>query len=153
MQLSCTNIALFLYTLEIDMARVNAAPSTARTSRQSSATSTSTTSDQENRDPSTTRRDKGKGRASDMPSQGSLPTPTSVDEHGSARAQKRRRTQGPETTGSPNDEEDDEEGKFTRWFDPNQDAEERRILKRKSRALERKFNGKWRALRIFYLHG
>jgi hypothetical protein len=71
-----------------------------------------------------------------------------------ARAQKRRRTQGPDTTGSPNEEEDDdEEGKFTRWFDPNQDAEERRILKRKSRALERKFNGKWRAPRICDLQG
>jgi hypothetical protein len=129
------------------MARVNVAPYTAQSSRQPSGTPASTTSDQENRDPSTGRRDKGKGRAPDMPSQGSLPTPTSVDEHGTVRAQKRRRTQGPDTTGSPNEEEADEEGKFTRWFDPNQDAEERRILKRKSRALERKFNGKWKVPR------
>lgn len=80
-----------------------------------------------------------------MPSQGSLPTPTSVDEHGTLRAQKRRRTQGLDTTGSPNDEgADTEEDKFTRYFDPNQDADERRDLKRKSRALERDFNGEQR---------
>ena len=79
-----------------------------------------------------------------MHSQASLPTPTSADEPGDVRAQKRRRTQGPGTTGSPNgDAVDDEEDKFTRYFDPNQDAEERRTIKRKSRALERDFNGRW----------
>lgn len=81
-----------------------------------------------------------------MPSQARLPTPTSVDDSGVPRAQKRRRTQGPATTGSPNEEEADDEDKFTRYFDPNQDADERRILKRKSRALERDFNGKRRLL-------
>jgi hypothetical protein len=108
------------------MARVNTAPSVAASSRYASE---SPTSDQENRDPGTGRRDKGKGRASDMPSRGSLPTPTSVDD---------------DATGSPNeDDADEDEEKFTRYFDPNQNAEERRILKRKSRALERDFNGKW----------
>jgi hypothetical protein len=80
-----------------------------------------------------------------MPSQASLPTPTSVDEGGDSRAHKRRRTQRPDATGSPNDDAvDEEEDRFTRYFDPNQDAEERRTLKRKSRALERDFNGRWR---------
>jgi len=126
------------------MARINTANSTAASSRYASETPVSNTSDQENRDPGSRRREKGKGRASDMPSQASLPTPTSVDEHGDLRAQKRRRTQGPGATGSPNDEGvDNEEDKFTRYFDPNQDAEERRTLKRKSRALERDFNGRW----------
>lgn len=122
------------------MARINTAPSAA-SSRYASATPTSTTSDQENRDPETRRRDKGKGRASDMPSQGSLPTPNSVDEQGDLRAQKRRRAQAPRSHGSPNGDTGDEEGKFNRYFDPNQDADERRKIKRKSRALEREFNG------------
>jgi hypothetical protein len=124
------------------MARVNTTDSSAALSRDASETPVSNSSDQENRDPGARRRDRGKGRASDMPSQGSLPTPTSVDEHGAQRAQKRRRTQRPDTTGSPNDNGvDEEEDKFTRYFDPNQDAEERRTIKRKSRALERDFNG------------
>lgn len=126
------------------MARINNANSTVASSRYASETPTSNTSDQENRDPGARRRDKGKGRASDMPSQGSLPTPTSVDEGGGSRAHKRRRTQEPNATGSPNDEPvDEEEDRFTRYFDPNQDAEERRTIKRKSRALERDFNGRW----------
>lgn len=88
-----------------------------------------------------------------MPSQARLPTPSSVDEHGLPRAQKRRRTQGPDTTGSPNEDEVDDEDKFTRYFDPNQDADERRILKRKSRALERDFNGKWKLPSCLECHG
>jgi hypothetical protein len=45
------------------------------------------------------------------------------------------------TTGSPNGAGGEDEEKFIRYFDPNQDADERRDLKRKSRALEREFNG------------
>jgi hypothetical protein len=127
------------------MARVNNTNSTAASSRYASETPTSNASDQENREPGARRHDKGKGRASDMASQGSLPTPTSVDEAGDSRAQKRRRIQRPDATGSPNDDAvDEEEDRFTRYFDPNQDAEERRTIKRKSRALERDFNGRWR---------
>ena len=127
------------------MARINTTTSTAASSRYASQTPTSNASDQENREPGARRRDKGKGRALDMASQGSLPTPTSVDEAGGSRAQKRRRIQRPDATGSPNDDAvDEEEDRFTRYFDPNQDAEERRTIKRKSRALERDFNGRWR---------
>ena len=124
------------------MARINNATSTAASSRYASETPTSNTSDQENRDPGTRRRDKGKGRASDMPSRSNLPTPTSADEPGDSRTHKRRRTQEPGRTGSPNvGAVDEEEDRFTRYFDPNQDADERRTIKRKSRALERDFNG------------
>ena len=127
------------------MARINTANLAAASSRYASETPTPNASDQENREPGTRRRNKGKGRASDMPSQGSLPTPTSVDEVGDSRAQKRRRIQRPDASGSPNDDAvDEEEDRFTRYFDPNQDAEERRTIKRKSRALERDFNGRWR---------
>lgn len=76
-----------------------------------------------------------------MPSQASLPTPTSADEHDALRGQKRRRVQSKNTAGSPNAEDSEGEDKFIRYFDPNQDADERRDIKRKSRALERAFNG------------
>lgn len=57
------------------------------------------------------------------------------------RGQKRRRVQSPTAAGSPNAEDSEGEDKFIRYFDPNQDADERRDIKRKSRALEREFNG------------
>ena len=74
-----------------------------------------------------------------------LATPTSVEEDSAPRARKRRRAHGPDTTGSPRCAGvEDEEDVFTRYFDPNQDAEERRTIKQKSRALERDFDGGWR---------
>lgn len=76
-----------------------------------------------------------------MPAQGDLPTPRSADEH-DTRAQKRRRVTSQGNAGSPNgNNEDDEEAKFKRYFDPNQDVDERRDIKRRIRALERGFNG------------
>lgn len=36
---------------------------------------------------------------------------------------------------------DSEEERFTRYFDPNQNADERRDIKRESRALDREFRG------------
>jgi hypothetical protein len=82
------------------------------------------------------------GCVSDM---SSLATPTSADEDGAPRARKRRQTHGLDTTSSPRYAGvADEETIFTRYFDPNQDAEERRTIKQKSRALERNFNGRWR---------
>lgn len=130
------------------MARINTRPSyqsTAASSRYPSATpAPSDTSDQENADPSRRRMDKGKGRASDLRSRTSLPTPTS-DEISEARAgQKRKR--GPTRALQPEEEDvgEDElaERKFNRYYDPNQDPEERREVKRKSRALERQFQGR-----------
>lgn len=76
-----------------------------------------------------------------MRSQADLPTPDSAEEHGTQRAQKRRRVSSRGAAGSPDGESEEEEDRFTRYFDPNQDADERRDIKRKSRALEREFNG------------
>ena len=96
--------------------------------------------------------DKGKGRARDEPpARNSLPTPES-GESSDARGQKRKRV---EARAQRDREEDDadaggEEGegagveaKFNKYFDPNQDPEERRDLKKRSRALERGFAGAW----------
>ena len=84
-------------------------------------------------------RDKGKGRAVDPPRRDSLPTPVS-DESETARGQKRKRTEQATQSGAGQDEDDE---KFTKYFDPNQDPEIRRQVKRKSRALEREFNGEY----------
>lgn len=73
-----------------------------------------------------------------MPSGTSLPTPTSGGSNDARGGQKRKRTDQPTSTQTY---EDFEEERFHRYFDPNQDAEERRTIKRKSRALEREFNG------------
>lgn len=86
--------------------------------------------------------DKGKQRASDPPRRPSLPTPSSEDSDG-ARGQKRKR----DSPHDDEDEDDEDEGhdalrkEFTEHFDPNQDPEVRRTIKRKSRALEREFQG------------
>lgn len=87
--------------------------------------------------------DKGKGRARDSaPSRTSLPTP---DSGGSsdARGHKRKRTEVRAEEDEEVDEDDEEnvERRFNKYFDPNQDPEERRHLKKKSRALERGFAG------------
>ncbi|KAK5687046.1 hypothetical protein LTS10_001183 [Elasticomyces elasticus] len=129
------------------MARLNTRPSHAPSSRFASATpAPGTNSDQENADPSTihqrVEKDKGKGRATMPPpqqkSRSSLPTPTS-DSPDAVRGQKRKRGNvslpGPAAT-----QEDEDERKFTEYYDPNQDPEERREGKRKMRNLERDFN-------------
>nr|POF17128.1 non-structural maintenance of chromosome element 4 [Quercus suber] len=95
-----------------------------------------TDSDEENIDPSTITRDKGKGRA-DMPSQSrseTLPTPDSDSSDDSARGRKRKRGM------TQPDEADLQERAFNRYFDPNQDPDIRRDIKRRSRLLEREFN-------------
>ncbi|KAK4503251.1 hypothetical protein PRZ48_006679 [Zasmidium cellare] len=99
----------------------------------------SDTSEQENRDPRAMQRDKGKGRAVDPPRRDSLPTPVS-DESETARGQKRKRTEQATQSVEEPEEQDEDEERFTKYFDPNQDPEKRRLVKRKSRALEREFN-------------
>ena len=133
------------------MARLNARPShasTAASSRYTSATPRDS-SDQENRDPTPrVRMDKGKERASDTPATSNLPTPTS-DESNGPRGQKRKRIEirpqhgrgGTQHEDDEDEEVDEEEAKFNRYFDPNQDADERRQITRRSRALERDFQG------------
>ena len=96
-----------------------------------------------------------------MPPPGKLPTPVS-DTRVDSRAAKRRRTDdaSPSLNREPDDEEEDEENveedegeedeeahqatqkrKNVEFYDPGQDQSERRDVKRKSRALEREFNG------------
>lgn len=127
------------------MARMNTRPS----SRYDSETPVpANTSDQENHDPQQTRRmDKGKGRATDSRSRTRLPTPSS-DSSNEAHGQKRKRAV-PQRRATQTQEDDDDlddsdaaKAKFTRYFDPNQDPEVRREIKRKSRALEREFQGR-----------
>lgn len=86
------------------------------------------------------RRDKGKGRASES-SRTSLPTPSSDDTE-RARGQKRKRTHFAMTQEADIPEDQDpEDVKFTRYYDPNQNADQRRQVKRKSRAMYRKLHG------------
>lgn len=126
------------------MARHNNRPSTVASSRYGPATPGpgSSTSDQENRDPTGAARNKGKERAMPPPPRINLPTPTS-DPSDSSRGQKRKRSevQADATQGDQEDEVDSDEEKHTKYYDPNQDPEIRRQVKRKSRALEREFNG------------
>ena len=140
------------------MARLNTRPSyhpsnTASPRYTSVTPARSTTSDQENQDPSAVRMDKGKGkgRASDAPSSRSnLPTPLSGSSS-DARGQKRKRVSMPARPqdhgigdgGDDDDPEDEDaiEARFNRYFNPNQDPEERRQVKKKSRALARGFVG------------
>jgi hypothetical protein len=63
-----------------------------------------------------------------------------------ARGQKRKRTNThADATQACDIPEDMDPGdlRFTRYYDPNQDAETRRQIKRKSRALQREFNGRY----------
>jgi len=125
---------------ERDMARLNPRPSHATNAPSSRYNSTtpapSGTSDQENRDPDMHPRGKGKGRATDgpRPQRSSLPTPTSEGSD-NTRGQKRK---APE---EELDTDEEEELRFKKYFDPNQQADVRREVKRKSRALERDFQG------------
>lgn len=92
--------------------------------------------------------EKGKGRArDDAPSRASLPTPESGGS-GDSRGQKRKRVEvrreQDEDDGEEEEEEEGEEGieaRFNKYFNPNQNPEERRDLKKRSRALERGFAG------------
>ena len=133
------------------MARLNTRPSTVVGTNHSARGTPSldnNSSDQENEEPQPQRRDKGKGRATDMPGRSTLPTPDS-DTRDAARGQKRKRVEPRSATQAedidsdgeiPQDPEDIE--KFNRYYNPAQDPEQRRQVKRKSRALEREFNGK-----------
>ncbi|KXT08089.1 hypothetical protein AC579_1469 [Pseudocercospora musae] len=119
------------------MARINNRPSTVAGSRAGTQTpDPPQASDQENRDPRP-RRDKGKGRA--IESRTSLPTPSS-DETDQSRSQKRKRVTMATQEQDLDEDEDPEEAKFKKYYDPNQDADTRRQIKRKSRALQREFN-------------
>lgn len=100
--------------------------------------------EQENRDPAT-RRDKGKGRASTA-SRTSLPTPTS-DTSGASTGQKRKRARtqaGATQEADIPEDQDPDDAKFTRYYDPNQNADQRRQVKRKSRAMIRELHGRSR---------
>lgn len=136
-----------VFALKRKMARLNTRPShsTAASSRYASRTpGPGASSDQENRDPSMASRNKGKERATDVsaPQRSSLPTPAS-DGSSDVRGQKRKRAEAAQNVEDDDDEDDeDEEARFNKYFDPNQDQEKRREVKRKSRALERDFQGK-----------
>lgn len=119
------------------MARLNARPSSITPSRLPTQAMHSEESDQENHDPSSRAILKGKARAIDpTPSRASLPTPTSDSSTGT-RGQKRKRSHAPAAT----QEFDDDEEKFRRFYDPDQNPDIRREIKRKTRALEREFAG------------
>ena len=80
-----------------------------------------------------------------MASRTSLPTPSS-DGSGASRGQKRKRTQaqaGATQEADIPEDQDPDDAKFTRYYDPNQDAEKRRQVKRKSRAMIRALHGMW----------
>ncbi|KAK5137870.1 hypothetical protein LTR08_006639 [Meristemomyces frigidus] len=118
------------------MARLNARPSHAPTSRDESEAPQLGDSDQENRDPGA--RSKGKGKAPAMgppPGRSSLLTPTS-DPSDTSRGQKRKRVEIQPTQLT---EEEQEEAKLVRYYDPNQNLDERREHKRKSRLIERDY--------------
>lgn len=126
------------------MARMNNRPSyasTAASSRYPSATPMPEhSSDQENRDPDMSARDKAKDRAADAGEtrRSSLPTP--VSDGSDSRGQKRKLVQI-EVAQDDSENEDEAEARFNKYFDPNEDPEVRRDIKRKSRALERDFQG------------
>ena len=112
------------------MARVNQRPSEtpARSSNFTTVPSSiapsspDLSSDKENQS-TTAPRDKGKGRMQS----------TVSDSH----SNKRRRTHARCTASAGNDQDLDE----SRFYDPTQDKHERQEIKKKSRALEREFNG------------
>lgn len=128
----------------IDMARLNTRPSNLPSSRPQSArlsqsarqslvygTDTpapGTTSDEENTDPHFR-------EVLAKHAMGNLPTPSDTSEN-SSHSQKRKRVEV-----LPLAEHDAQEQAFNKYFDPNQDPDVRREVKRKSRLLEREFNG------------
>lgn len=81
-------------------------------------------------------------------SRGGLPTPSSDGTENvrgqNVRGQKRKRAAAHPSATQPDDiaeDEDPESLRFTRYYDPNQDADARREVKRKSRTIQRDFNG------------
>jgi len=70
-------------------------------------------------------------------SRASLPTPSS--DGSESRGQKRKRVT---IHADATEEVDEDERKFTEYYDPNQNADERRETNRKSRALEREYVGR-----------
>lgn len=127
------------------MARLNVRPSynsTVPSSRLPSASpSFEGDSEQENYDPRAKKMDKGKQRAGDPPRRVNMPTPESGDSS-EARGQKRKRTNA-QCRGEHGDSGEEDEDEFTRDYDPNQNPDERRSIMRKSRALERDFQGQF----------
>ena len=123
------------------MARLNVRPSYASNATSSRFTSATPGpvdgSDQENHDPRAQKMDKGKQRAGYPPRRSSLPTPASDDSE--ARGQKRKR--GGNDAMEDHDSDEEAEDEFTKQYDPNQNPDERREVMRKSRALEREFQG------------
>ena len=135
------------------MARLSTRPSYASSARSSAAPLSTWTSDQMNHEPNQYRQNggKGKGRAVDgtpeLSRRASLPTPSSESD-GTRTGQKRKRDEACTSTGESEedseeeeDEEEREQRKLTRYYDPDQDVDERRKVKKKSRALERDFQG------------
>ena len=127
------------------MARLNTRPSIVGEPRAGTPNAASNNaSDQENRDPRSQRARRGKNAAmsSRSSSPPSLPTPAS-GENNTLRGQKRKRNveppSGTQMTSGNGPDEDEE--RFNKYFDPNQDPEARRQTKREARALEREFNG------------
>lgn len=124
-----------------DMARLNTRPSHASSRRFASQTPAPNDSDEENRDP-TRIRDKGKGRSRvEMPAtntSSTLPMPSSVpsDELGGQQQRKRKRV------GVALTEEQEENAKFIKYYDPDQDTAERQETNRRSRALRREIQGR-----------
>lgn len=100
-------------------------------------TSPSAASDKENEPtPATAHRDKGKGR---MAPPGNLPTPN-YNSTSASHSAKRRRVDNSHSVRSNVDNTDhDLDGR--KYYNPDQDFEERLEVKRKSRALERSFKG------------
>lgn len=95
-----------------------------------------TSSDKENQ-PAPAARVKGKGR---MQPPSTLPTPNSADTSASHSAKRRRLdATHPQPPTAPANHDEEYEGH--KWYDPTQDQAERQEIKRKSRALERDFNG------------
>ena len=105
------------------MARSNQRPSDTPAALSLAPSSPSLSSDKENQSASAAR-DKGKGRMQSQPQSG-------------PRAAKRRRTQ-PQPNSANRDEQD---YAGHQWYDPTQDQHERQEIKKRSRALEREFNG------------
>lgn len=77
------------------------------------------------------------------------------DTRDTARGQKRKRAEPQPATKADDIDSDGEvpqapedEEKFNRYYNPAQDPEQRRQVKRKSRALEREFNGRWSAAAV-----
>lgn len=116
------------------MARLNTRPSVSSSRWQSATPQRDNTSDQENRDPKATAQP-DKQRPMER---SKLPTPGS-DNSNASRGQKRKRA-GPEAHATQGADKE-HSAKFNKYFDPNQDPQLRREVKRKSRALERNFQG------------